>query len=73
MRYQIGGLIFGGVIRGGAYFRNFTVFLNFICIFDHVFYELPRMLKSKNVNHDVTMNPPINTVELTKKLIKRKR
>ena len=25
-RYQIGGLIFGGVIHGGAYFRNFTVF-----------------------------------------------
>ena len=25
LRYQFGGLIFGGRIHGGAYFRNFTV------------------------------------------------
>ena len=28
---------------------------------------------SKDVNNDVTMNPPIHTMELTKKLTKRKR
>ena len=43
-------------------------FLKFICIYDHVFYVLPRMLMSKHVNSDVTMNPP-----MTKKVIKRKR
>ena len=26
LRYRIGGLIFGSLIHGGAYFRNFTVF-----------------------------------------------
>ena len=26
LHYEFGGLIFGGVIHGGAYFRNFTVF-----------------------------------------------
>ena len=31
------------------------------------------MLKSKNVNNDLTMNPPIHITELTKKLIKIKR
>ena len=31
------------------------------------------MLMSKDVNNDVTMNPPIHTMELTKKLTKRKR
>ena len=25
LRYRIGGLIFGSLIHGGAYFRNFTV------------------------------------------------
>ena len=25
MRYRFGGLTFGGLIHGGAYFRNFTV------------------------------------------------
>ena len=25
LRYHFGGLIFGGVLHGGAYFRNFTV------------------------------------------------
>ena len=27
LRYRFGGLIFGRVIHGGAYFRNFTVSL----------------------------------------------
>ena len=31
------------------------------------------MLMSKDVNNDVTVNPPIHTMKLTKKLIKRKR
>ena len=26
LRYELGGLIFGGALHGGAYFRNFTVF-----------------------------------------------
>ena len=26
LRYEFGVLIFGGAIKGGAYFRNFTVF-----------------------------------------------
>ena len=26
LRLEFGGLIFGGPIHGGAYFRNFTVF-----------------------------------------------
>ena len=34
---------------------------------------LPQRLMSTDVNNDVTMNPPIHTMELTKKLIKRKR
>ena len=28
LRHQFGGLAFGGLIHGGAYFRNFTVFLH---------------------------------------------
>ena len=56
-----------------AQINQLLQFLNFICIYDHVFYVLPRMLMSTDVNNDDTMNPPIHTMELTKKLIKRKR
>ena len=37
-------------------------FLNLICIYCHVFYGLTRMLMSKNVNNDVTINPPIQSL-----------
>ena len=29
--YRFGELIFGGLIHGGAYFRNFTVLTFFLC------------------------------------------
>ena len=37
MRYRFGGLIFEGVIHGGAYFRNFMVFSESISISRTVF------------------------------------
>ena len=37
-------------------------FLNLICIYGHIFYGLTRTIMSKNVNNDVTMNPPIKAL-----------
>ena len=34
LRYEFGGLIFEGVIHGGAYFRNFTVLSSRDCLVD---------------------------------------
>ena len=36
--------------------------LNLICIYCHVFHGLTRMLMSKNVNNDVTMNLPMQSL-----------
>ena len=33
--------------------------MNLIGIYGYIFYGLSRILMSKNVNNDVTMNPPI--------------
>ena len=37
-------------------------FLNLICINGHIFYGLTRTIMSKNINNDVTMNPPIKAL-----------
>ena len=41
----------------------FPLIINLIRIYDDVCYGLPRMLMSKNVINDVTMNPPIENDE----------
>ena len=38
LRYRFGGLIFGRVIHGGAYFRNFTVSLP--RLLSHLYHKL---------------------------------
>ena len=45
LRYQIGGgLYLEGLVHGGAYFRNFTVFLFILC-----YVEFDSTIKKKNV------------------------